>query len=97
MCICICYLEEGLLLLQVFTDHGCYMVCFTVRSQFVSSSAPVLFSLILLLQALQHTADLWGQTHLVCCLGKTLKKIVKLNTEPSVGVSYLFRGLVEGH
>lgn len=59
------YLEEGFLLLQVFTDHRCHMVRFTVWSQFICSSAPVLFSLILLLQALQHTADLWGETHLV--------------------------------
>lgn len=53
-----CYLEKGLLLLQMFTNHGSHVVCFTVRSQFVSPSAPVLFSLILLFQALQHTANL---------------------------------------
>lgn len=34
------------------------MVCLTVWPQLVRPSAPVLFSLVLLLQALQHTADL---------------------------------------
>lgn len=57
------YLEEGFLLLQVFADHRGHVVRFTVGSQFVSSATPVLFSLILLFQALQHTADLWPQTH----------------------------------
>lgn len=57
-------LEEGLLLLQVFGDHGTDVVRFTVGAQFVGSSAPVLLSLVFLLQALQHTADLSRQTHL---------------------------------
>lgn len=74
-----CHLEEGLLLLQVFTDHGGYMVRFTVGSQFVSSSTPVLFSFVLLLQALKHTADLWEQTHLVYSICKnSLKKDTKI-------------------
>lgn len=59
------YLEEGFLLLQVFADHGADVVRFTVWSQFVGSSAPVLLSLVLLLQALQHTADLLGQKHFI--------------------------------
>lgn len=92
------YLEEGFLLLQVFTDHRCHMVRFTVWSQFICSSAPVLFSLILLLQALQHTADLWGETHLVPNTYYHPPPLpVKLNTEPFVGVSNLFRGLIKGH
>lgn len=70
------YLEEGFLLLQVFADHGGDVVRFTVGSQFVGSSAPVLFSFILLLQALQHTADLWGQTHFVSRLRKSLNRVL---------------------
>lgn len=61
----VCHLEEGLLLFQVFADHGGHMVRFTVGSQFVSSTAPVFFSFVLLLQALKHTADLWGQNTLI--------------------------------
>ena len=56
------YLKEGLLLLQVFADHGGDMVSLTVGPQLVSTSAPVLLTLVLLLQALQHTAHLHTHT-----------------------------------
>jgi len=64
---CVYHLEESLLLLQVLTDHGADVVRFTVGSQFVSSSAPVLLSLILLLKALKHTAYLHPETKSLSC------------------------------
>ena len=52
------YLQEGLLLFEVFANHGCDVVSFRIGSQLVGPTAPVLFSFVLLLQALQDTADL---------------------------------------
>lgn len=52
------YLEKGLFLLQMFADHGSDVVGLAVRAQFISATAPVLFSLVLLLQAFQHAAHL---------------------------------------
>lgn len=58
MCVCARYLEEGLFLLQVLADHGADVVGFTVGPEFVRSSAPVLLTLVLLLQTLQNTTYL---------------------------------------
>lgn len=55
------YLQECFLLLQMLADHWSDMVCLRVGAQLVSSSTPVLFSLVLLLQALEDTADLWAE------------------------------------
>lgn len=52
------YLQEGLLLFEVFANHGRDVVSFRIGSQLVGPTAPVLFSFVLLLQALQDTADL---------------------------------------
>lgn len=52
------YLQEGFLLLQMLADHWGDVVRLRVGAQLVGSSAPVLFSLVLLLQALKDTADL---------------------------------------
>lgn len=57
------YLEEGLLLLQVFADHGGDVVRLTVGPQLVGATTPVLLTLVLLLQTLQHTAHLYTHTH----------------------------------
>lgn len=87
------YLEEGLLLLKVLADHRSDVVRFTVGTQFVAPPAPVFLSLVLLLQALQHTANLprqtFGLSHTVVFSWKTKHK-------PSQ-VLYLFRGLKKGH
>lgn len=53
------YLQERFLLLEVLADHGGDVVRLGVGAQLVSPSTPVLFPLVLLLQALQDTADLW--------------------------------------
>lgn len=52
------YLEEGFLLLQVFTDEGDDMVSLGHGSQLVMATTPVLIPPVLLLQTLQHTAHL---------------------------------------
>lgn len=54
------YLQEGLLLLQVLADHGGDVIRLGVGAQFVGTPTPVLFPLVLLLQALQDAADLWA-------------------------------------
>ena len=53
------YLQERFLLFEVLADHGGDVVCLGVGAQLVGPSAPVLFPLVLLLQALQDAADLW--------------------------------------
>lgn len=52
------YLQKCLFLFQVLANHRCHVIRFRVWAQFVSSSAPVFFPLIFLLQAFQHTAHL---------------------------------------
>lgn len=42
----------------MLADHGGDVVGFTVGPEFVRSSTPVLLTLVLLLQTLQHTAHL---------------------------------------
>lgn len=96
VCVCVCYLEESLLLLQMFTDHWSDVVCLTVGPQLVGSSAPVLLSLVLLLQALQHTAHLSAQTHSVSSLRSTLHLHYIIFVELSVA-SHLFGCFVKGH
>lgn len=58
MCVYTRYLEEGLFLLQVLAYHGADVVSFTVGPEFVRYSAPVLLTLVLLLQTLQNTTYL---------------------------------------
>lgn len=52
------YLQEGLLLFEVLANHWGDVVSLRIGAQLVGSTTPVLFSLVLLLQALQNTADL---------------------------------------
>lgn len=52
------YLQECFLLFEVLADHGGDVVRLGVGAQLVGPSAPVLFPLVLLLQALQDAADL---------------------------------------
>lgn len=54
------YLQECLLLFKVLADHRGDVIRLGIGAQFVGSSTPVLFSLVLLLQALEDTADLWA-------------------------------------
>lgn len=52
------HFEKCLFLLQMFADHRGDMIRLTVWAQFVSTTAPVLLSLVLLLEAFQNTAHL---------------------------------------
>lgn len=56
------YLQERFLLLQMLADHWGDVVCLGVGAQFVGPSTPVLFSLVLLLQALEDAADLRAES-----------------------------------
>lgn len=57
------YLQECFLLLQMLADHRGDVVCLGVGAQLVSPSTPVLFSLVLLLQALEDATDLRAESH----------------------------------
>ena len=48
-------------MLKVLADHGSDVIRLRIGAQFVGPSTPVLLSLILLLQALEDTADLWAE------------------------------------
>lgn len=52
------YLQECFLLLKVLADHGRDVVRLGIGAQLVGPSTPVLFSLVLLLQALKDAAHL---------------------------------------
>lgn len=55
------YLQERFFLLQVLADHRGDVIRLGIGAQLVGSSTPVLFPLVLLLQALEDTADLWAE------------------------------------
>lgn len=57
------YLQERFFLLQVLADHRGDVIRLGIGAQLVGSSTPVLFPLVLLLQALEDTADLWAEEH----------------------------------
>lgn len=50
-------------MLQVLADHRGDVIRLGIGAQLVGSSTPVLFPLVLLLQALKDTADLWAEEH----------------------------------